>query len=142
MVSQCVRLGTRLQACQLTEVRTFWLGMDMDSLRILQVVLLWGGIPLGRLGRLVTDCRAFPVLWELAAGVSYPCPYLPKGKAGLGLRNLLVWFGSSLPGSQGRMETRGWGGGRKEEGGRGNGGDGGRVSREGDEESCEGKAGD
>lgn len=66
----------------------------------------FGGCPT-RLDRLVTDCRAFPVLWELAAGVSYPCPYLPKGKAGLGLRNLLVWFGSSLPGSQGRMETQG-----------------------------------
>lgn len=57
------------------------------------------GCPTG-LGRPATDYGAFPDFWELAAGGSYPGPYLPRGKAGLGFRNLLFWFGSSLPGSQ------------------------------------------
>lgn len=111
MVSQCVRLGTRLQACQLTEVGTSWLGRNMDCSRVLKVVPLLGGCPTG-LSSPVTDCGAFPVFWELAAGGSYPGPYLPRGKAGLGFRNLLVWFGSSLPGSQRRREEKRRGEGR------------------------------
>lgn len=94
--------------------------------------LALGGCPTG-LGRPVTDSGAFPVFWELAAGGSYPGPYLPRGKAGLGFRNLLVWFGSSLPGSQRRREEEGRG--------RGDRGDGGRVNRKGGEQDCEGKAG-
>jgi hypothetical protein len=111
----------KFQACQLTEVGTSWLGVYTDCSRVLQVVLLLGVSHwLGQ----ATDCRAFPVFWELATGVSYPCPYLPKGGG---------WARPQEPvGLVWKLITRLWGKDGdpgEEEGRRGDRGDRGRVHR-------------
>lgn len=116
-----------------TGVETSWLGVYIDCSRVLQVVLLLG---VSRWVGQATDSRAFPVFWELAFHTHAPACL--RGEAGPGPGNQLVWFGSLLPGSQGRMETQGR---RRREGvGRGTRGGGGRVSGDRDEEGeLEGK---